>query len=161
MANFPVYEVGVTVRDGAGRDSSIQMYVPLATFQTYAAAADKAARDATAVGGLLSKAVAATAGAEVKRWATIADITDPVTLPAEDILRGNKIVLGFRSSGRAFTMTLPCRSGNVADYTQKPDSIEIDLEAAGDLATFITAFNAAAISITGSSVAVDKAYVND
>lgn len=161
MANFPVYEVGVTVRDGAGRDSVISMYVPLATFQAYAAAADKAARDATAVGGLLSKAVAATGGAEVKRYASIADITDPVTLPDEDILRGNKIVIGYRSGGRAFTMTLPCRTGLVADYTQKPDSIEIDITAAGDLATFITAFNAAAVSISGSSVVVDKAYVND
>lgn len=161
MANFPQYLASVTVRDGAGRDGVVQLYVPLASGQAYWAAADKAARDATAVGQLLSKAVAATGGVEVQRSVSLMDITDPVTLPDEDILRGNKVVIGYRSSGRAFTLTLPCRTGDVADYTQKPDSIEIDIDAAGDLKTFIQAMEATALSITGSSVDVVKAYVND
>lgn len=159
MAIFNSWFATVTVKDGANRDSIISINVPAATAQAYLAAADDAARAASTVGALLTAAVAATGGAEVKRSVSIESITDPVTIPAEEVLRGNKVVLGVASGGANFTMTLPCR--DASKYTPKPDSIEIDIDANGPLKTFIGLYNAGAVSVRGSSVRVTKAYVND
>lgn len=159
MANYPNWVASITFRDGADRPSTVQFYVPEATAKLYFAAADKAARDATAVGLLFAAVAKCTSMVIESQTCSVIDVTSPYTLPAEDVLRGNKIVIGYLSGPRQFTLTIPGR--DESSYTPKADSVEIDYEAAGDFADFITAFESACLGITGLAVSVVKAYVND
>lgn len=159
MTNYPKWVAEITVRDGVGRDSTVQFYVPEATAKLYFAAADKAARDATAIGTLFTDVMACMSGAEVQRKVWVEDLTSPVTNPSDDVLRGNKIAVGYQAAGRNYTFTIPTR--NPASYTQKTDSIEIDLAAAGDFADFVTQFNAVCLSVNGTAATVTKAKLND
>jgi hypothetical protein len=159
MANYERWTASLTVRDGANRPSTMQWYVPKATAQLYFAAADKSARDATAIGILFAKALAVTAGAEETRSVTVVDESAPVTIPSETVLRGNKLVIGFAAEADQYQQTVPARDATA--YTPKADSIEVDFAASGDLADYITAFQATAIGKNGGSVTVNKAYVND
>lgn len=159
MANFPGWTASITLRDGADRPSTVQFYVPEATAKLYFAAADKAARDATAIGLLFAAVLTLTGMVEESRSVQVTDITSPYTIPAETVLRGNKLVLGYLSGARSFTISFPGR--DTTAYTPKADSIEVDFEDAGDLADFITLFESTALGITGLAVSVNKAYVND
>lgn len=159
MTNYPQWSAEITVRDGVGRDATVQFYVPEATAKLYFAAADKAARDATAVGQLFAAVKLCMSGSEVSRKVWVQDLTAPVTNVADDILRGNKIAVGYQAAGRNYTFTIPTR--NASSYTQKTDSIEIDLGAAGDFADFVTAFNATCLSVNGTGATVTKAKLND
>lgn len=94
MANYPAWYCEIGLIDGALRKSSVVFRVPEATAKLYMAAADKAARDATAIGGLLTKVLTVTQMAETFRKCWVEDKTAPVSAVADDILRGNKIVVG-------------------------------------------------------------------
>ncbi len=159
MANFPTWFCSLTVRDGAQRPSTITFRVPEATAKLYFAAVDKAARDATAIGLLLDGFLTLTSGVEESRSVTVRDEQAPVTFPDEAVLRGNKIVVGYHTGAEDNKITIPARDGTA--YTQKEDSIEIDITAAGDFADWVTLFEAAALGPTGLAVDVFKAYLND
>jgi len=159
MANYPTWFASLTVRDGAQRASTIQFRVPEATAKLYFAAADKAARDATAIGLLFAAFLTLTGATEQMRSVTVQDEAAPVSYPAETVLRGNKIVAGYHSGAGDFNITVPARDETA--YTQKENSIEIDIAAAGDFADWITLFESTALGPNGLAVDVFKAYVND
>jgi len=159
LANYPTWVASLTVRDGAQRASTIQFRVPEVTAKLYFAAVDKAARDATAIGLLFAAFLTLTSGVEQMRSVTVMDETAPVTYPAEAILRGNKIVVGYHSGAQDPKITVPARDATA--YTQKEDSIEIDITAAGDFADWITLFESTALGPQGLAVEVFKAYLND
>lgn len=159
MANFPRYLASITVKDNANRPSTASWFVPFATAQTYWAAADKAARDATAIGLLFQKALACMEGVEVSRQVTLIDETDPYALPASGVVRGNKIEVAGTGGGKPYIMSLPTRKA--ASYTLKANSIDIDITAPGDFATYLTALEATAVDSNGNSINITKAYLND
>lgn len=159
MANFPKYEASLTVKDNAGRPSVVSFYVPFATAQAYWAAADKAARDATTIGVFFTKLMACVDGVEVSRQVTLIDETDPFSLPASGVVRGNKIVIAGTGGGKPYIVSLPTRKAS--SYTLKPNSIDIDIEAVGAFATFVDAIGATAVDSNGNSINVTKAYLND
>jgi hypothetical protein len=159
MANYPSWVAEIGLQDGVNRRSTMAFYVPEATAKLYMAAADKAARDATAIGTFLTLCLTVTEMTEVYRRVYVQDLTSPVSALDDDILRGNKIVVGFQSGPKNFTMTIPGRDATA--YTQKADSPEIDISAAGDFKTWYEAFETACLSIDGLSVDVTKAYLND
>lgn len=159
MANYPRWEASITLKDGANRTSTVSIFVPEATAKLYFAAADKAARDATAIGGFFADVLTVSSMVEVDRSVRVVDVTAPVTIPAETVLRGNKIVLLGQTGAQGYKLTIPGRDATA--FTPKPDSIEIDIEAAGDLADFITSLEAVALGVGGLSVDVQKGLVND
>ena len=159
MANYPTWYCSLTVRDGAQRPSTITFRVPEATAKLYFAAADKAARDATAIGLLFDGFLTCTEGVEEARSVTVRDEQAPVTFPLDSVLRGNKIVVGYHTGAEDNLISIPARDATA--YTQKADSIEIDISAAGDFADWITLFEASALGPTGLAVDVFKAYLND
>lgn len=159
MTNYPTWYASMTVRDGAQRPSTLSFRVPEATAKLYFAAADKAARDATAIGLLFAGFLTLTKGVEESRSVTVRDETSPLVYPDEDVLRGNKIVVGYLTGAQVAKITIPARDGTA--FTQKEDSIEIDITAAGDFADWITLFEATALGPNGLAVDVFKAYLND
>jgi hypothetical protein len=158
MANFERAKAYMTWKDGANRSTTTEFYVPLATARTFWAAANKAARDATAIGLLFAAAAQCSLLTLERTGVYLEDQESPITLPAKTALRGNKIVTGFLSNAKNYTFTLPGRDPTA--YT--PGSgITIDFEAAGDYADFLTLFESTCISDNGGPVLVMEAYVND
>lgn len=159
MANYPRWLASVTLRDYALRDSVFQVYVPEATAKAYFAAADKAARDATTIGGLMTALSTVSKMKEVQRSVTIIDETAPVADADTGVARGNKIVMYGQAGPDGWTLTIPGRDETA--YTLKTDSIEIDVDADGDLKTFIQVLTVCAIGKNGYSIDVQSAAIND
>jgi len=159
MANYPQWYMSMTLRDYANRSSVVKIRIPEATAKLYFAAADKAARDATAVGLLFGALLTVTEMVEESRSCYVQDETSPVTLPATGIVRGNKAVLLGETGSEGFRLSIPGR--DPASYTLKTNSIEIDIEAAGDFKDFIALLEAAALGVGGLSVAITEAVLND
>lgn len=159
MANYPRWFATVNLRDNANRPSSVQFYVPEATAKLYFAAADKTARDATAIGQLFTKLLTTTEMAVESVSVSIVDETAPVVLPASGVVRGNKIVMNGLTGPDAFTISIPGRKA--ASYTLKTNSIDIDIEADGDFKTFMQAMEGACLGRGGLAVDIQEAYLND
>lgn len=159
MANYEMWEFSLNLRDGADRPSSVQARVPKTTAQLYFAAADKAARDATAIGLIFAALLTVTGMVEESRSVTVMDVNSPYTIPDETVLRGNKIVLLGLTGAKGYKLTLPGR--DPTSYTPKADSIEIDIAATGNLADLITLLDAGILGSNGVAVNITKGYVND
>lgn len=159
MANYPEWNCSLNLRDGADRASSVQFRVPEATAKLYMAAADRAARDATAVGLIFDAILLTTDMVEESRSVSVVDISSPYSIPAETVLRGNKIVLLGLTGAKGYKLTIPGR--DATSYTPKADSIEIDIAANGDLKDLITLLDAGIVGSNGLAVTVTKGYVND
>ncbi len=159
MANYPKWYAEIGLRDGVLRNSRMVFRVPEATAKLYFAAADKAARDATAIGGLLTACLTVTQMTETYRKVWVEDETAPVTTLADTILRGNKVTVGYESGADNFVFTIPARDASA--YTQNADQLSIDIEAAGDFKTFYELVETVCIGPTGLSLNVTKAYIND
>lgn len=159
MANYPHWVMQITLQDGVGRDSVMAFYVPEATAKLYFAAADKAARDATAIGVLFGKILAVTECQEVARRVYVEDLTSPLSALDDDILRGNKIVVHAQAGADPLTFTVPGR--DATSYTQNSDKVTIDISAAGDFKTFYEGVQSVCISRHGESINVLAANLND
>jgi hypothetical protein len=158
MANFERAKAFITFKDGANRTSTVEWNVPLATARAYWAAANKGARDATAIGLLFAAAALCSLLVVERTGVYLEDQESPITLPAKTALRGNKIVTGFLSNAKNYTFTLPGR--DPTKYTPS-SGITIDFEAEGDYADFLALFQSTCISDNGGPVTVMEAYVND
>lgn len=159
MANYPTWVAEIGLRDGVKRDSIMSFRVPEATAKLYMAAVDKAARDATAIGLLLSAVLTVSLCAERYRRVYVEDKTAPVTNPADTVLRGNKVVVGYQSGPGNYTFTIPGRDPSA--YTQNADEVTIDISATGEFADFLALVASTALGPTGLSVAATEAYLND
>lgn len=159
MANYPSWVAEIGLIDGVTRHSTMSFRVPEATAKTYMAAADKAARDATAIGLLLSACLTVTSMEETYRRVYVEDLNSPVGDVADTILRGNKIVVGYQSGPGNFTFTIPGRDGTA--YTQQADKVSLDLSATDAFTDFISLVESTALGPGGLAISVTKAYLND
>jgi hypothetical protein len=159
MANYPKWYASMTLRDYANRPSVVNVRVPEATAKLYFAAADKAARDATAIGLLFAGLLTVTEMVEESRSCYVQDETAPVVLPATGVVRGNKAVLLGETGAEGYRLSIPGRKA--ASYTLKTNSIEIDIEADGDFKDFIALLETAALGVGGLAVAITEAILND
>lgn len=159
MANYPRWLASMTLRDYAQRDSVWQIYVPEATAKLYFAAADKAARDATAIGVLFGYLLTVSKMSEVQRQVSVVDETAPVAAVASGVFRGNKIVMYGQTGPDGWTLSVPGRDETA--YTLQTNNIDIDIEAAGDFKTFYEQVEVVALGKGGLAVAVQAAQVND
>jgi len=159
MAQYPSWVAEIGLMDGVGRASSVSFRVPSATAQAYFAAADKAARDATAIGLLLTAVKTLTLMTEVYRKVYVQDLEKPIGAIADTILRGNKFTIGYESGIGTYSFTIPGR--DESSYVQNADALSIDFAADSDLADFITLFESTCVGPNGVAVSVNKAYIND
>lgn len=159
MALINKYVASVTYRDGVQRDSVVSVYVSEADAEAWITAADETARTATDVGTLFEKMDALVAGTLIRRSVSLEQLVDLPANPADDILRGNKLAVEFIADGRNYVMTIPCR--NPASFTQKDDSLEVELGTGAAVPAFITAFQNVAVTRAGDSVTVRRIRVAD
>lgn len=159
MAAYEEAYAEITTIDGVNRTSTTTWRVPIATAKTYLAAADRAARDATAIGLLFAAFLQCTLSSMQSRRVYILDKDAPIAPIADTVLRGNKLVVGYESGGKNYTFTIPARDGTA--YTQNPNEPTVDITAAGDFADFITALESTVVGPNNIAVDVTKAYLND
>ncbi len=158
MALINRWIASATYRDGVGRDSVVSIYVTESDAEEWINAMDETTRAATPIGVYFDKLDTMTAAALVSRTVTMQQVVDLPLNPADEVLRGNKLAVEFLSAGRGYVITIPAR--NPAAYTQKPDSLEVNLTS-GVVPAFIAAFEDVAISVNGAGVDVRRIRVAD
>lgn len=160
MANYPKWFASMTLRDNADRTSIWQIRVPEATAKLYFAAADKAARDATAIGLLFAQVLLCTDMVLESQGVTVLDETAPLTLPASGVARGNKIVLLGEAGPDPWKLTIPGRKASA--FTLKTNSVEIDIDEAGALNSLIALIMTTGIGTNnGLAINVLEGMIND
>lgn len=159
MAEIARYLLSVTVVDGVNRDSVIQYYIKAADAKAYFAAADTAARAATAIGVLIQRVLAITLAGALK-WAVSGEFAQDDPRPIDDdVLRGNKLSFGLSSGGRGLTTTIPAR--NPAEYTQSADSLNISLTGGDGVQDWITQVEGYVVDQFNNPVVVTSGRVVD
>jgi len=159
MANYPSWVMEQGLIDGVGRHSVMSFQVPAATAKTYMAAADKTARDATAIGLLFAANLTVTKMSEVYRRVYVNDLESPIAPIADDILRGNKIVVQVQTGPKNLKFTIPARDETA--YTQNADELTIDIVASGDFADWIALVESTTLGVDGLAQSVTGAYLVD
>jgi len=151
--------VSVSILDGVGRTSVWQAYITLAEAQAYVAAANQAARDATAVGVLVAKLTAIINGAIAATSVCLSVVNTAPGNVADTVLRGDKWEFFFQADGRNYVFTVPTRDD--AAMTQSPNSLGIALDDPTAMADFVSQYNTVARSINGGAVEIVKAVIVD
>lgn len=160
MAYQAVARVHIGGKDGVLRPFSIDFYVTLAAAQIYWAAADEAARAATTVGVLMTRAIAMQSGFILEKSVTLAEInTDEFVNPGDTILRGNKLNFGIHAGIKNSVFNIPCR--NNASYTQIEDSLNCQLDTPTAMTNFISAYEAIGVDSNGNAATITRATVVD
>lgn len=157
MAEFAQFHM--TWYDSDGRTSTVSPYVRIVDAKAFVAAADEAARAATLLGVMANAFYQLTAGTMTKYYVSFGQTTgDPLPASDDAIFRGNKIVVHYSEvdADNRF-LTIPTRDDTVLTYA----GTEITLDDAGNMAAFVTAFEAAAIGKNGGAVTVLSAEAND
>lgn len=159
MAIFDKYVASTAGVDGANRPWSVSVYVDATDAKSYFAAADKATRDATKVGLLLAAIDNMMDAGATKHLIQLEELNDAIPVPSEDVLRGNKIDIFYSAGGRNFDFTIPCRK--VDRYTQKENSIELELDTPAAMTGLITQIEDTLISVGGQAATVRSARLVD
>lgn len=159
MAEFDRWEISITTVDGVGRPMVFQSFVAEDDAQDYLSQADSAGRAGTALGDFIAKYLLTQDGAFVQSSVGLAVVNDPVSNPADTVLRGNKILVHTRAGGRGLVFTIPARKTSA--YTQEVDSLKIDITAAGALKNFLTSYALVATDMFGNSVTPMSAEIVD
>lgn len=160
MALIEVGRASLQLIDSANKESSISFRVTPTAARAYLAAADQAARDATAVGLLLGRALAITRGSEVANsYKTFADVgivwvNDAAVKPstAAAVYRSNR----WKVTGRTTNASVPA-----IDTVYVPEYLitGVDMESDGisallsdqPIQDFVTSFVATALSKYGTA----------
>lgn len=159
MAIITTYVATVSWVDGVKRPCSTSVYVNETDAKAWFAAADASARALTNVGVLMAAINQLSDATLTGMQVTCRDEQDTAVLPAETVLRGNKLFVSYAAAGRFFHITIPARDPD--DYTQGTDSLVVSLSAPAAMLAFVSAFNATARNIDGQVVAIDQIKVVD
>ncbi len=159
MALFTRYLLSVTLRDGVKRDSVVSFYVKDTEAQFYFDAADAAGRAATGIGILATRIEAMSDMVLVNVAVSIEDFTDPVTLPAVTVLRGNKLAFSMRAGGRGLTTTIPGRKA--AAFVQGTNSLEVSLTTPTAMSNYVASVAAEVVDQFGNAAVITDGSVVD
>lgn len=159
MAEFLRWEVSITTMDGVLRPMVFQAFVSQDDAQDYLAQTDDAGRAGTALGDFISKYLLTQDGSFVQSSVGLAVVNDPVSNPADTVLRGNKILVHTRAGGRGLVFSIPARKTSA--YTQEVDSLKIDITANGALKNFLAVYATVATDMFGNSVTPVAAEIVD
>lgn len=159
MAIITSYVATVSWVDGVKRPCSTSVYVNETDAKAWFAAADASARALTDVGVLMAAINQLSDATLVGMEVSCRDEQDTAVLPAETVLRGNKLFVSYGAAGRKFHITIPARDPD--DYVQGADSLVVALDTPTAMNNFVTAFNSTARNIDGQVVAIDQIKVVD
>jgi len=136
--------------------SSIEWRIPEVAVTNYNAAADDAARAATAIGVLVAATDALTLG--VRKTVTVGSrYTDSAALPPdpdEFVFPFDKFGVGFAADGENYVTSIPARDD--AAVTIGDDGVSVTLEDGGAVEAWVTAFEGLVLSEELAAVTVTR-----
>jgi len=166
MAETMVPIASVTVGDRAKKLSSFGMRVSVANAQAWAAAANQAGRDATAVGLLLDAAFDLMGSSQYfSKNVELSARNDAFVYPSGEgeTYNSNKLNVSYSTLlgglPRNLQVTVPQRLDT--RYELESNGINVVLEDGGNMEAFITQLEATGLSLYGTAVTVTEVTVND
>lgn len=167
MAEVPVYTAYVTVGDSAKKMSSVEARVSAVDAKAWIAAADQTARDATAVGTLLSAFFTLMMSSQYYAKGVRSEmVNDAFVYPTPDAeaYNSNKLKISYKTSlnglPRNLEFTIPQREAS--SYTLESNGINVSLTAQTDIPDLIVQILATMDSLYGTAItAVNEITVND
>jgi len=141
------------------KTSTTEHYVSAAAVTAYNAAADQAARDATAIGALILTENALSLGVTLKVEAGFSYVDTLAFPPGQEdfVYSFDKIGVSFRADGESYVSSIPGRVKDNAVIGIGPDGINIITEApsaTAEILAYIEAFNTVVLSEEGAAVTV-------
>lgn len=128
--------------------ASVSHYVAAAAVTAYNAAADDAARAATAVGVFFDAEAALSLGVRYKTDVGFSYVDNAAIPPAvsEFVFAFDKVGISFTADGEYYTSSIPARDN--ADITLSGDGVTIDLGAgaSAEVLAYVAAFNTTILS---------------
>lgn len=136
--------------------STIRWRVPEVVVTNYLAAADDAARAATAAGALIAATDALTKGVR-KKVDVSSSFVDSAALPpdpVDEVFPFDKFTIGFFADGENYVTSIPARDGSAV--TIGDDGVSVTLDDAGAVAAWVAAFEAIVLSEESGAVTVTR-----
>lgn len=128
--------------------ASVDHYIPAAAVTAYNAAADDAARAATALGVFLAAENALTKGVEDKVDVGFSYVQNAAIPPAvsEFVFAFDKVGISFTADGEYYNSSIPAR--NDANITLSSDGVTVNLGAGAstEVTDYVAAFNTLILS---------------
>jgi len=139
--------------------ATVRWRVPEVVVNNYLAAADDAARAATAAGELIAAADALSLGVGVKVTVGAAFIDDTALPPAADqfVFPFDKFGISFRADGENYVSSIPARDDSAV--TMGSDGISVlitDPAWSAEIEAFIGAFESIVLSEEGAAVTITQ-----
>lgn len=159
MASTDRCVASITLKDGVKRTAVHSIYVSLTDAQEYWAAAKGAARDATKIGVYFAKTLGISAMVPVQQSVVLEQIEDTVTLPANTVLRGDKINFDYGGGGSFGQVAVPGRETGA--FTQETTGLGVSITAPTAMSDYVAAFNNVAKTKFGSAATIISGKLND
>lgn len=166
MAETMVYYAQLTLGDRAKKTTTFEVRVSPSDAQTWFAAANEAARDATAVGVLLDAVFAVVGSSQYKSKGVVGRAeNDAFVFPfgEGETYNSNKINVSYTTTlgglPRNLQVTIPQR--DPGSYELESNGINIVLNDADEIAALVTALEATALSPYGTAITIVEMTVND
>lgn len=141
--------------------ASVDHYIPAAAVTAYNAAADDAARAATALGAFLAAENDLTKGVEYKVDVGFAYVQNAAIPPAVSafVFAFDKVGVSFVGDGEYYTSSVPARDD--ANITLSSDGVTIDTGAGAsdEVLAYIAAFNTLILTEEGVQGTIANMYI--
>lgn len=136
--------------------STLRWRIPEVSVTNYQAAADDAARAATAVGGLIAATDALTLGVRKKVTVGSAFVDNAAVPPDPDVFAFpfDKFGIAFAADGENYVTSIPARDTSAIEIGS--DGVTVVLDDAGAVAAWVTAFEAIVLSEELAAVTVTQ-----
>jgi len=144
--------------------ATVRWRVPEVVINNYLAAADDAARAATAAGVLVAAADALTLGIPL-RVTVGSDFVDNAAVPPDAdqfVFPFDKFGISFRADGENYVSSIPARDDSAV--TMSSDGISVIITSPGfsaQIDDFITAFEAIVLSEEGAAATITQITITD
>jgi len=166
MAEVMAYYAQLTLGDRAKKFTTFEVRVAAGDAQSWFAAANEGARDATAVGVLLAAVFAVVGSAEYYSKNVVGKaMNDAFVFPSGEgeTYNSNKLNISYSTTlgglPRNLQVTIPQR--DASSYELESNGINVVLADADEIAALVTAFEATALSPYGTAVEITEITVND
>lgn len=166
MAEVMAYTAGLTVGDRAKKFSTFAMRISTANGQSWVAAANQAARDATNA-GLLLDAVFDVVGSSqyYSKQIEAHAMNDAFVYPSGEgeVYNSNKINVSYATTlgglPRNLQVTIPQR--DPSSYELESNGLNLVLEDGDEIEALVTVLESVALSPYGTAITVTEMTVND
>lgn len=152
MAIQTRYYLSLSVIDSQRKVSNVRLRVDPTEGANWLAAADATAREATAVGQLMTRILALSRGNVWSHGVIMEDVDDTRTPPnpGDDVYNFDKFTVGYKAGLDNYVMTIPARE-TTPNMNSDGVNVLIDSGASASVTDFIASFEALVIPKNGET----------